>query len=147
MTDRPLFFYGTLRDAHIRDAVLGRPVEAHQLIAAWALDHQAVYFPGQLYPALVRRIGSSAAGLLLTEATAADRAALDRFEGELYRRDGLLVTTAAGPITAEAYWPVVEIPATALPWTLEHWLAAHKATVLAQELALAGEARHRRLDP
>ncbi|MBE0581268.1 gamma-glutamylcyclotransferase family protein [Devosia sp.] len=71
MTPAPLFLYGTLRDPDILAAVLGRTVAVRQLIAATAPDCVAVYFPGRVYPVLLRRPGSAAPGLLLLVAPSA----------------------------------------------------------------------------
>ena len=140
MTVPPLFVYGTLRDPDILTAVLGRTAAPDDLVGATAPDCAAVYFPGQLYPALVQRLGSVAPGLLL-RATPADLTALDAFEGGEYRRAAVPVMTPHGPVAAEAYWPAIPVSALAAAWTLEHWVSAHKPSVLARETALAQAVR------
>ena len=137
----PLFLYGTLRDVDILTAVLGRSVAAGHLVAASAPDCAAVYFPHQVYPALVQRPGCSAPGLLLMDATQGDLAALDAFEGDEYRRGPLQVTTTAGPVAAEVYWPMVAVAPSAADWTLEGWIREHKPHVLARETKLGRAAR------
>lgn len=141
MTVPPLFLYGTLRDPDILAAVLGRRVAENELVAATARDHAAVYFPGQLYPALVQRTGGAAPGLLLTHATPDDLAALDAFEGDEYRRGPVHAMTAAGLVAAEVYWPAIVIAPSALEWTLERWMSEHKPLVLARETELGRAAR------
>lgn len=140
MTLLPLFLYGTLRDADILAAVLGRAVPDAGLVAATASGCAAVYFPNRLYPALVRRSGSAAPGLLL-RATASDLLALDAFEGDEYWRGPLQVTTAMGSVPAEVYWPSVAVAPSASEWTLEGWMREHKPQVLARETALGRAAR------
>lgn len=140
MTLPPLFLYGTLRDPDILAAVLGRAVPAADLVAASAPDCAAVYFPDRVYPALVPRRGAAAPGLLL-QVTAADRMALDAFEGKEYRRGPLQVESGLGPVAAEVYWPAIAIAAGAPDWTLERWAGEHKRQVLARETALARAAR------
>ena len=141
MTVPPLFLYGTLRDSDILTAVLGRPVGGDQLVAATAPACAAVYFPDQLYPALVRRSGSVAPGLLLMHASEDDLRALDAFEGDEYRRGSLEVTTATGLLAAEVYWPAVAVAPSAPDWTLERWSHEHKPYVLARETWLGRAAR------
>lgn len=143
MTHPPLFFYGTLRDPDILAATLGQTRSFHDLIPATAPDHAAVYFPDQLYPALVRRIGASAQGLLMYNATESDRMALDAFEGAEYRRGPLLASTKAGRVEAQAYFPTLSIQATAADWTLEQWTLRHKPLVIDSETAMAIAARQR----
>jgi gamma-glutamylcyclotransferase (GGCT)/AIG2-like uncharacterized protein YtfP len=141
MTLPPLFLYGTLRDPDILAAVLGRTVAEHDLVAATAPDCAAVYFPGQLYPALVRRLGGAAPGLLLASATKGDLMALDAFEGDEYRRGPVRVKTATGPVAAEGYWPTVAVASSAADWTLDRWMREHKSQVLLRETELARAAR------
>ena len=141
MTVPPLFLYGTLRDSDILTAVLGWPVGGGQLVAATAPACAAVYFPDRLYPALVRRSGSVAPGLLLMNASEHDLRALDAFEGDEYRRGPLEVMTATGPLAVEVYWPAVAIAPSAPDWTLERWTSEHKPQVLARETRLGQAAR------
>jgi gamma-glutamylcyclotransferase (GGCT)/AIG2-like uncharacterized protein YtfP len=141
MTPVPLFLYGTLRDPDILAAVLGRTVADRQLIAATAPDCVAVYFPGRVYPALLRRPGSAAPGLLLVQASADDLIALDAFEGDEYRRGSVQAMIAAGPVAAEVYWPAVPVAPSAVAWTLDHWIREHKPQVLARETELGRAAR------
>lgn len=140
MTPAPLFLYGTLRDPDILAAVLGRTVAVRQLIAATAPDCVAVYFPGRVHPALLRRPGSAAPGLLLVQASA-DLLALDAFEGDEYRRGSVQAMVAAGPVAAEVYWPAMPVAPSAAAWTLDHWIREHKPQVLARETELARAAR------
>lgn len=141
MTRPALFLYGTLRDADILAAVLGRTVPLQHLLPATTPDCASVYFPGQVYPALVARPGGAAEGLLLVNATADDIAALDAFEGDEYRRGPVRVDTADGRVEAHVYWPAIAVPAEAADWTLRRWTEDHKPAVLARETALATAAR------
>jgi gamma-glutamylcyclotransferase (GGCT)/AIG2-like uncharacterized protein YtfP len=140
MTDLPLFLYGTLQDRDILAAVLGQAPSPVQLVAATAPDCAAVYFPDRLYPALVKRAGSVAKGMLL-RVTQEDLAALDAFEGDDYVRGAVPVMTAVGPQAAQAYWPAIAVTPSAQDWTLERWTREHKPLVLAREVELARLAR------
>ena len=143
MTPKPLFVYGTLQDADILSSVLGRPIDVSALTPASAPDHRAVVFPGRVYPALVPATGQHAAGLLLTCLTFADLAALGAFEGDEYRRDRIDVVVDDTTILAEAYFPVMPIPATQPAWTLAEWTAHHKPSVLQGEIEMAMALRKR----
>ena len=63
--DRPLFVYGTLRDPDLLAAVLGRPLQAGEVIAAAAPGFRATHYPNRVYPALIRAPGGFAEGLVL----------------------------------------------------------------------------------
>ncbi len=92
-----------------------------------------VHYPGRTYPALRRATGATAPGLLLENLGAGDLILLDAFEGEEYRRTPLAVRTGGTAIAAEAYWPAIEVPEAAPPWSLGDWTGRHKGAFLAVE--------------
>jgi gamma-glutamylcyclotransferase (GGCT)/AIG2-like uncharacterized protein YtfP len=135
-----LFVYGTLRDPQLLSAVLGRPAVG---LAAAAPGFAAVHYPDRLYPALVRRPGAAAAGLLLSDLTPFEIDLLDAFEGEEYRRSILAVIVDEELHEAFAYLPAR--PVQDQPdWSFAHWQAEHKPRVLVGETASA-EALRRKL--
>ena len=132
-----LFAYGTLRDPDLLAAVLGR--RARALIAA-APGFAVVHYPGRIYPALLRRPGSAAPGLVLTDLSPFEIDLLDAFEGAEYQREIIPVMIEEELHEAYAYLPSIAV--TGQPdWTLEAWQADHKARVLAGERATAEELR------
>ena len=143
MLTPPLFIYGTLRDPDILAAVLGRTVAAAALTPATAEGHKCVYYPGQVYPALLAQPGASAPGALLHGLSDADLAVLDAYEGAEYRRASILVQTEAGAVTALAYIPTQDIAPDAAVWILETWTTTHKPIVLTHESEVAKTAREK----
>ena len=143
MTDKPLFAYGTLRDPDILSALLGRSLPAADSVAASAPGFRAVHFPQRVYPALLAAPDGQAQGLLLYGLAPAERALLDAFEGDEYRRGDLAVLTASGEVAAQAYFATMTIPADAEPWTLSDWTRLHKPAVLAGERQTATALRGR----
>jgi gamma-glutamylcyclotransferase (GGCT)/AIG2-like uncharacterized protein YtfP len=135
-----LFVYGTLRDPDLLSGVLGRSGKVAGVAAA-APGFVAVHYPGRIYPALVRRPGSAAPGMALTDLTAFEIDLLDAFEGDEYRRGIIPVVIDEELHEAFAYLPVVMIPPNAPEWTLRAWQEEHKARVLAGEQATADELR------
>lgn len=138
-----LFVYGTLQDADILSAVLGRQVDAAALYPATAPGYRAVAYPGRVYPALVMSTADNAPGLLLDGLSDLDLAVLDAFEGEEYRRQTIAVLAAGAPHQADAYLPVVSISPAAPAWSLLEWTAVHKPAVLGRESATATALRER----
>ena len=141
MLTPPLFIYGTLRDPDILAAVLGREVPLEALQPATAEGFKTVYYPGQVYPALVAAPGEAATGALLQGLSAAELAALDAYEGDEYRRGSLLVRADAGDVNALTYLPARVIAPDAPAWTLETWTSTHKPFVLTHETEVAKTAR------
>lgn len=137
----PLFAYGTLQDAEILAAVLGRHLPPEAFTPALLQDFVCLYYPGRVYPALVPRPGAAAQGLLIAGLSPSDHQALDTFEGDEYRREALSVRTAGGTILAACYLPARNIPPDAPPWSLNHWRRVHRPGHIAGEKTLAAAAR------
>lgn len=138
-----LFVYGTLQDADVLGAVLGRAVDTAMLRRAWASGYRAVAYPGRVYPALVRADADAAPGLLLEDLSSLDLAVLDAFEGDEYRRESISVLAGGRPLIADAYLPVAAIAADAPAWSLADWTARHKPAVLGRETGTAAALRQR----
>lgn len=136
-----LFVYGTLRDPDLLAGVLNRPLNADCMLPAIAPGFAALHYPNRIYPALVRRPGAAAEGLVLTDLTPFEKDLLDAFEGAEYRRDIIPVMIAEELHEAFAYLPAIAIPADAPPWTLSAWQMNHKRRVLVSERAGADEIR------
>ena len=135
-----LFVYGTLRDADLLAAVLGRPLRAGEALAAVAPGFRATHYPDRIYPALIRAPGGAAEGLLLTGLSPFELDLLDQFEGEEYRRDIVPVMIGEELHEAHAYLPAIAV-AGGDPWLLETWQAVHKTDVLRADAAQAEEIR------
>jgi gamma-glutamylcyclotransferase (GGCT)/AIG2-like uncharacterized protein YtfP len=141
-----LFAYGTLQDPDILAAVLGRRVLADAIKLAHAPGFGVVYYPGQVYPALVAVPDTTAPGLLVMDLDALDLAVLDAFEGDEYRRQAIGVQLAGTMVRADTYMPVAAISADSPKWSLAHWTMAHKPAVLAGEARTAEALRQRLTD-
>jgi gamma-glutamylcyclotransferase (GGCT)/AIG2-like uncharacterized protein YtfP len=132
-----LFVYGTLRDPDVLGAVLGRSATG---LSAAAPGYAVVHYPGRVYPALLRRPGASAPGLVLTDISSFEIDLLDAFEGDEYRREIIAVMIEEELHEAFAYMPVVAV-AGQPDWSLPAWQAEHKARVLTGERATAEQLR------
>ena len=137
----PLFVYGTLRDPDLLSAVLGRKLRPAGQHVARAPGFRAVYYPGRIYPALIRVPGAAAEGLLLIDLTPFERDLLDAFEGEEYRRAPVATIVEEDLFEAEAYLPAVKVANEGPDWSLAHWQQQHKPRVLGAEAASAAEIR------
>ncbi|MEO6395198.1 MAG: gamma-glutamylcyclotransferase family protein [Devosia sp.] len=136
-----LFVYGTLRDPDILAGVLGRPLRAEAMQPASAPGFRAVYYPGRVYPGLIRSPGGVAEGLLLTDLSAFEFDLLDAFEGDEYRRDIIAVMADEELHETLAYLPTIAIDAGATNWTLREWQAKHKPAALDTERSNAAQLR------
>jgi len=137
----PLFVYGTLRDPDMLAVVLGRRVDAAAMRPAAAPGFVALHYPGRAYPALLRRPGGVAEGLVLMGLTPFERDLLDAFEGDEYRRTLIAVMVEAELHEAWAYLPVVSVAPQSPQWSLAHWQKVHKPGALAAGRATIGQLR------
>lgn len=138
MVSLPLFVYGTLRDPDILAAVLTHQWPEAQSAPAKAPGYRVIAYPGRTYPALVTAPQDTATGLLLSGLSAPDLARLDAFEGDEYHRATIAVLSAATPILAFAYLPVIAI-AKQSAWSIERWTHHHKTAMLLDLTAMAAQ--------
>ena len=100
MSQHRLYAYGTLQVPQIFAQIVGRPLESRPAV----LDGFACFrVVDRVYPAIVRAPGSQVAGVVYAGLDAGDLERLDAYEGELYERQRLYLSTLGGPLEAEGY--------------------------------------------
>ena len=132
-----LFFYGTLRAAEVRQAVLGTDLPSDQLQQAMLSGYEVRRVDGALYPMLVARSDGQVNGLLATGLDVTSLCKLDQFEGVHYRRTSLEVNTVNGPIEADVYLPDQLMVAAEL-WYFDSWYKRDMTSFLEREFNLDG---------
>lgn len=137
----PLFFYGTLRAAEVRKAVLGYDVNNSQLHPASLAGYEVRRVEGASYPMLVRTPTPSIVnGLVMTQIDKAGLDRLDRFEGEDYQRITVDVLCASQQMKAQIYEPASHLKAAEL-WVFEKWYESDLTTFIQQDFNLDGVRR------
>ena len=137
MCEFTLFFYGTLRAAEIRSAVLGYDLPTGQLTDAVLENYQVRRVEGALYPLLVPAAGEKAIGILATNLDRLAIQMLDQFEGNHYNRSALQVHTAAGFVEADVYLPDDTLLA-AESWDFDRWYKNDMTAFLQQDFRQEG---------
>lgn len=143
MTDKPLFLYGTLRDARVYAAVAeedltGEPAALPDHIVAEALGPQ-----GQTlgFPLFAAQGGATAQGLVARPGPAA-RERLDFYERVFgYDPVPIRVQTVSGPVEALIYLPRAGQWRAGETWQLDDWSARRgdlTAEIAAEVMALRG---------
>jgi gamma-glutamylcyclotransferase (GGCT)/AIG2-like uncharacterized protein YtfP len=132
------FFYGTLRDAAVREAVLGRArARALSLQPATLRDWRCAFMRGRTYPVVVPSRGDDVAGLL---AGAVDREGYRRltaFESDEYvERDATVVTADGMSHRARIYAAGARARIGAAPWDFDAWGRDHRAAFLRRIAAM-----------
>ena len=127
----PLFVYGSMRDAEVRELVLGDDRSDIRTEPAWMPGAAAALVPGESYPYLVSVEGACAHGEVLY---GLDETCLERihfFEGDEYAFVECVVERAGGQRIAAMHFGGVAIPqAPHVPWSLEQWQANEKTRFL-----------------
>jgi gamma-glutamylcyclotransferase (GGCT)/AIG2-like uncharacterized protein YtfP len=122
-----VFAYGTLQFPEVVQAVTGRRFPWEPAV----LDgYERRRVRGRDYPGIIVARGRHAAGQLYRDVDARSVTLMDRFEGALYERDRVIVTTADGaPVTADVYVvpPSRGHALSAEPWDGERFAAEHLA--------------------
>lgn len=127
-----LFFYGTLRDAEVRAAVLGPAAARIAVSDAVAPGWRAVYGPGRSYPFLVPARGYAAPGLIADRVTAPLLARLKAFEGAEYRIGPVTVRSMDGHCRVAAFLPRIALGRRQPEFDLTVWQDREKPRFLAE---------------
>jgi gamma-glutamylcyclotransferase (GGCT)/AIG2-like uncharacterized protein YtfP len=120
-----VFAYGTLELPEVVEALLGRALPG---VDALLSGYVRSLLRGQCYPGIVARAGARTRGVLYFEVEEWMLALLDRYEGSLYRRLPVRVTTAAGGTLAAQAWilpPARRALLSGEPWDRERFAARH----------------------
>ncbi|MDH3241386.1 MAG: gamma-glutamylcyclotransferase [Alphaproteobacteria bacterium] len=116
------FFYGTLRDAALRRAVLGRLAGGLKAVRAVLDGYEARLAAGRRYPLAVRRRAAVLPGLLVTLPGRRAAARINAYEGPEYRRVRRVVRLAQGPrVSAAIFLPTARARASRTVWRIENW--------------------------
>jgi gamma-glutamylcyclotransferase (GGCT)/AIG2-like uncharacterized protein YtfP len=124
-----VFTYGTLLVAEVMEAVAGARFAS---LPARLDGFERVCVRDAVYPAARVAGAGSIDGVLWLDVSNAGLVRLDRFEGALYERHGVRVSTAAGPHDAQVY----VVPAAhhhlldPAPWDVARFRREHLARYL-----------------
>ena len=121
---KTLFFYGTLRDHEVREAVIGDQAKQLNLVDGYLIGYKLFRVKNTNYPLIVREKSSSNKinGLVATGLDKQVTGKLDTFEGKNYTRAEVSVfrNTDDEEIMAEIYMPKKTLQYSE-EWTYENW--------------------------
>ncbi|MBA54710.1 MAG: hypothetical protein CMK89_09665 [Pseudomonadales bacterium] len=117
-----LFAYGTLQLPEVMERLLGRTVQGTPAVLE---DFRSGLVARANFPGIVPQVGETVIGTRLTGFTQDDLRALDRYEGELYRRIRVSVRLEGSPphlikpswVYCMAPWAHARVTST--PWTID----------------------------
>jgi gamma-glutamylcyclotransferase (GGCT)/AIG2-like uncharacterized protein YtfP len=133
------FFYGTLIDTEILNAVLRRRMAPKRRRNAVLRGYRRVYREGASYPVLVADAGSEVEGIVVSALTTRDVFLLTAYEGPEYEIHELPVRLSGnGLIQTRVLLPHAACDASCVAWTLEEWRRRYRRMFVERLL------RHRR---
>ncbi len=125
-----IFFYGSLRDRDLLEAVLGRPVDPSHLEPARVTGFAALRLATEAYPVLLPAPGRVAEGVIFHQPTEADVARLVFFEEAEYALMPITVATARGPVECRYFRGTDKPTASAVDWDFDAWCRDHAAVAI-----------------
>lgn len=138
---KSLFFYGTLKAAEVREAVLGYKVPENRLAAAKLSGFEVRRVAGTFYPMIVA--GPPEAMIVGVLLSGIDRRELDRFdrlEGADYQRADVAVECDGQMHATQIYKPINRLPAAEL-WDFASWYKKDLDNFLSQDFDPGGVRR------
>lgn len=123
--NQPLFAYGTLQVPSIMQQVLGSQLD---VVADTAHLHgyRCTLVQKQQYPGIQPEPSGTVTGQLLAAPTAEQLQLLDQYEGELYQRRLITVSTALQQSEQSAWCYLIKPEYCSLlseqPWSLQHFI-------------------------
>lgn len=125
------FFYGTLMDKDVLEAIIGHQVRPNRLEAAILDDFRRVCARGgATYPVILEAKGKTVNGLLFKNVTGAEAQKIRIFEGAAYKEDSFAVHTKGGTAYAEVFIPKSETQGSSMPWDFDAWKLNYKQAFL-----------------
>lgn len=144
-----LFFYGTLRDAEVRRAVLGPGADGLAVQPALIRGYRCAPVDGGRYPVLVADPSCRTEGVLVAGVglEAAARTSFFEDEGYDYGVGRVAVETAAGAsCEAWAFLSAGRLAAGADRWSIEAWQRRHRTAFIANARRAMTQCRGTALD-
>ncbi len=136
-----LFFYGTLRNEEVREAVIGSQAKNLNLIDGYLIGHKLFKVKNANYPLILRDSSSNNRlyGLIATDLDEGTIRKLDLFEGENYWRTEVSAYRANDSleIISEIYSPKGSLQYTD-EWTYQEWYKSEREFFFQQDFRRDG---------
>ncbi|MEM8626199.1 MAG: NUDIX domain-containing protein [Pseudomonadota bacterium] len=127
---KPIFFFGTLRDHGLLEVVIGRSLEAGDLIPGCVKDAMPWQVKDEAYPILQPREGAVAEGVLFHPRSEDEIAALSFYEEAEYALFPIEVRVDGGVVDARYFGATEHVEPGNGAWDFEAWLASDRAVAV-----------------
>lgn len=131
LSGHTFFFYGSLMDRELLEAVIGRNAGHLKFTLGWLKGFAAEIAANYSFPTLIERRAGRVDGLIVEHLTATDVERIAYFEDEEYAPTIADVATADTEIAARFYVATTRLKSSGRPWNFEHWRRHDKPLLLA----------------
>lgn len=131
MSTHTFFFYGSLMDVELLEAVLGRKADGLTFTPGWLKGYVADTAERYSFPTLVEHRTGRVDGVVVKGLTANDVDRIAYFEDEDYTATAADIATADGDISAQVYVATTRLKSSGKPWSFDHWRIRDKPLLLA----------------
>jgi hypothetical protein len=131
LSGQTFFFYGSLMDDDLLEAVLGRKADRLTFAAGWLPGYAAEIAERYSFPTLVENRAGRVHGVIVKNLTAADVERIAYFEDTEYAPVIVDVATARGDIAAQIYMAASTLKSSGKPWDFDTWRRRDKPLLLA----------------
>ena len=131
MSGHTYFFYGSLRDLELLEAVIDRDTAHLSFTPGWVHGFVAETAQGYTFPTLIKNRNGCTDGLLTQGLTDDDIARIGYFEDTEYQPAPVNVTTADRDIAAHTFMATSALKSSGEFWNFEHWRQHHKPLLVA----------------
>ncbi|MBP6010715.1 MAG: gamma-glutamylcyclotransferase [Alphaproteobacteria bacterium] len=131
MSGHTFFFYGSLMDLELLEAVIDRDAAHLAFTPGWLQGFVAETALGYTFPTLVESRHGRVDGLVTQGLTADDIARVAYFEDTEYQPVPIDVSTADSDVAAQVFMATTALKSTGEAWSFEHWRQHHKPLLVA----------------
>ncbi len=131
MAGHTFFFYGSLMDRELLEAVIDRTGDHLHMQPAQLAGYAAETAHGYSFPTLVARDDGLVRGIVTHGLSDDDVARISYFEDTEYAPSLVEVTTANARVAARAYMSAGSLRSSGEDWDFGHWRIHHKSVLVA----------------
>lgn len=131
LSSHTFFFYGSLMDVELLEAVLGRAPSHLSFTPGWLAGYAAETAHGYTFPTLVENRTARVDGLVTRGLTTQDVDRIAYFEDTEYAPVVLDIATADSEVAAQVFLATTSLRSSGELWSFDHWRAVHKPLLVA----------------
>jgi len=132
LSGHTFFFYGSLMDRDLLEAVIGRRASGIAFTPGWLTGYVAEKAAGYTFPTLVESRTGRVNGVITQGLTQADADRIAYYEdNDEYAAQVVDIATSVTDIAAQVFMAATPMMSSGEPWSFDHWRKHDKPLLLA----------------